>query len=298
MNKIILVVAFLFSWSMFGQNFPPKKYEYYDFSKIEATISDTEKLDLLKKCADSKYLNLYTPAISVSGEFSNYHVLDLNADGLLDIIYNNKEADGIEKTVAAIYINEKDSLRPVIKLLGNFTKINVENHQLKSFQMIEFPCCNEASYWLRNYEFNNATDCYVPMNGSHERYKYSYGEVNDPRFCVSLESKYKFFMQTQFPENSKEKDIVTVTEKVYATIKPSKPTNINLKNNDYTDFYEGNKAISIVKEGTRCYVFEEQKDETGEVFCFVKFKTSSEISTKPKYKNYYVYGWLPKRNLK
>lgn len=297
MKIIIPVFVFLISFSTFGQSFPPKEYEHYDFSKIEAKISDTEKSALLKKRIYSKYFSSYTPQISKDGEFSNYHVLDINADGLLDVIYNNKEADGIEKTVATIYINEKDSLRLVTKLLGNFTKITIENNQLKSFQLISFPCCAQYEYLLEDYEFKNSTDCYIPYQRKKDERMSGYEELNSPKFCMSLANRYAYVMQTEFPESSTIKDTLEVTKNVYLTIKPSKPTDTDFERNDYHYFYEGNKAISRLFVGTRCYVLGEKKDENGELFCFVMLINNDSFENLMKY-DFYQYGWIQKSNLK
>ncbi|WP_046758834.1 hypothetical protein [Kordia jejudonensis] len=297
MKKIIFVLIFLISSYTFGQSFPPKEYKHFDFSKIEAKVSDTEKLALLKKRAYSKYVNLYTPAISKDGEFSNYHVLDFNGDGLLDIIYNNKEADGIEKTIAAFYVNEKDSLRPVIKLLGNFTKINIENNQLKSFQLIQFPCCAQYEYLLEDYEFKNSTDCFIPYRNKKNKYISGYEKLNSSEFCVSLTDRYGYVMQTEFPDNSTIKDTLKVTKNVYLTIKPSKTTDADFNRDDYAYFYEGNKAISYLSVGTSCYVIAERKDENDELFCFVMLINNDKYNNLMSY-DFYQYGWVQKSNLK
>lgn len=294
MKKIITVLVLFLSLIAFGQSFPPKKYEYYDFSKIEAKITDNQKLDLIKKCVSTKYLNKYTHRISKDGEFSNYHILDFNGDGLLDIIYSNKE----EHASVAFFVNDKDSLRLVFELHGNFTKIDMGDDQLNSFQLINLPCCLEFDYSISNYEFKQKGDCFAPKNINNESYKYKFKILNESEFCVSLVDQYAYVEKTEFPVSTKIIDTLEVSEKAFLTIRPSKPTSTDFEEYSFMYFSEGNKAISELDIGIRCYILSEKQNEKGDVFCFVMLINTSRYNNLMKNVDYYQYGWIQKNKLK
>ncbi|NQY07682.1 MAG: hypothetical protein HRT68_16175, partial [Flavobacteriaceae bacterium] len=215
-----------------------------------------------------------------------------------DIIYDGRNPMGIETNNVVFFINKDDSIRPVIKLNGDFTKIQIKDNKLISFQLIKSPCCTNYVFKIEDYEFNNLEDCYRPNNQNHNYYKYSYGQLNESSFCVSLVSQYAYVMKTEFPTKIDNKGCLTVTTKTYLTPKPLEPSNVDFKEDGLAFHFMKNKAISELPIGTVCQVLTEKKDEKGNIYCFVVLKNNE---TGKNYMNgieFEQYGWVKKDDLK
>tara|TARA_B100000809_G_scaffold46738_3_gene41166 strand:+ start:1214 stop:2080 length:867 start_codon:yes stop_codon:yes gene_type:complete len=286
------------SVTCYGQEFPPQKLEQFDFTSIETKVSANQKLNILKRLVFSEYLMPTEFKTTESYDFENYHLLDFNADGKLDIIYDGRNPMGIETNNVVFFLNREDSLIPVIKLNGDFTKIEIQKSQLVGFQLLKSPCCANFIYRIEDYKFSYSNDCFEPINGNHEYYKYWYGQVNDFEFCVSLISKYAYVKKTEFPTKIEFNRSSIVTSKVYLTPKPSEPSNIDFKEYKVAFNYMDNKAISQLPEGTICEVLSEKMNEKGNTFCFVVLVLNEEEKNYMNRIKFKHYGWLNKEKLK
>ena len=280
------------------KNFPPQKLTQFDFSSIEKKVSDTLKLEFLRKLVFTKYLLPTMFETNESYDFENYHILDFNADSRLDIIYDGRNPMGIETNNVVFFLNKEDSLRPVIKLNGDFTKIEIKDNRLQSFQLIKSPCCANYIYRLENYELNKSDSCFEPQNGNHENYKYSYGQVNEPEFCVSLVSQYAYVMKTEFPDKVEIKGNFAVSNKTFLTPKPYEPTNADFDEDGLAFHFIDNKAISELPQETKCQVLSEKSDGKGNVYCFVVFKMNEKKMNYMDRIDFDQYGWVKKKDLK
>ena len=133
---------------------------------------------------------------------------------------------------------------------------------------------------------------------NHDYYKYSYGQLNESSFCVSLVSQYAYAMKTEFPTNIDDKGYLTVSIKTYLTPKPLEPSNIDFEEDGLAFHFVENKAISELPIGTICQVLTEKKDEKGNIYCFVVLKNKE---TGRNYMNgieFEQYGWVKKEDLK
>ena len=280
------------------KNFPPNKLSLFDFSTIEKVILDTLKLEILRKIVFTEYLLPSKFETNESHDFENYHILDFNADSRLDIIYDGRNPMGIETNNVVFFLNQGDSLRPVIKLNGDFTELKIKDHQLQSFQLIKSPCCADYIYKLENYEFNNSDDCFEPENGDDENYKYSYGQVNNPRFCVSLNSQFAYVLKTEFPTAIKSINNSIVTTKGFVTPRPLEPTSIDFEEDGMIFRHSDNKAFTELHKGIECQILSEKSHSNGETYCFITFSNIEKINNYMSNIDFEQYGWINKRNLK
>lgn len=295
---LISILNIIISVVCIGQQFPPKKLEQFDFSLIESKVSDTQKLNVLKKLVYSKYVA--TPKFNSieSYDYENYHLLDFNADGNLDIIYDGRNPMGIETNNVVFFLYKEDSLRPVIKLNGDFTKIEIKDNQLQSFQLIKSPCCANYIFTIEDYEFNNLDDCYKPNNGNHKHYNYSYGQLNNSSFCVSLTSQYAYVMKTEFPSKINNMGNFTISNITFLTPKPLEPSNVDFEENGLAFHFMENKAISQLPKETSCQVLSEKKNKKDIIYCFVVLKNNETEKNYMKGIKFKQYGWVKKEDLK
>ncbi len=293
-----LIFFILVAKPCFGQELPPKYRMPFDFSTIEAEVSKKEKWSLLRKIAFYDYLHSNGLESISSSEFDLYHVLDINADGKLDVIYDGRNPSGIETNNVVFFLNQKDALIPVIKLNGDFTNIYIEDNQLQCFQLIKYPCCAAITYLIEEYRFSEMKDCYIPNNRNKGDYQYSYGELNESIFCVDRISRYAFVKQTKFPNEIHAKGRFTVTASSFLTPKPFLPTSINFEEDETAFHYIENKAIAKVSKGSDCYVLAEEIDDQGNVFYFVLILLNDTENSYFLYKDREFYGWLKKEDLR
>ena len=295
---LLSVLTILNSISCFGQEFPPQNLRPFDFSSIESKVSENQKLNLLKRLVYTEYLLPTEFKNGDSYDFKNYHLLDFNADGNLDIIYDGRNPSGIETNNVVFFLNKGDSLRPVIKLNGDFTKIEIKENMLQSFQLIKSPCCGNYIYRIADYSFNNSEKCFKPQNGNHENYKYWYGQLNEQEFCVSITSQYAYMMKTEFPDKIENKGNFTVLNSTFLTPKPSEPTSVDFEEDGLAFHAIGNKAISQLPKETRCQVLSEKSDEKGNIYCFVIFKMNQKEMNYMSEIKFNQYGWVRKNDLR
>ena len=278
-------------------SFPPKEFHrFFDFSSIETTLSDSLKINYLKRIADSKFLVKSAITSSTSIDYENYHFLDFNADGQLDILYDGRIPSGIESNNVVFYLNRGDSLVPVIKLNGDFTQLQLKDQQLQSFQLLKSPCCASITYSLENYTFNASENCFETYVGS-DYYNSLYGQLNDPTFCVSISSQYDYILHTEFPDEIHMKQLATVTKKAFVTRIPLPATNTDFEEESYVFHTKENKAISHLNVGTPCVILSEKKDDMGNVHCFITFKNAEKNKNYLSHSPFQQYGWVDKNCL-
>jgi|GEM_PF-5734283 len=280
MRSLFIIVILGISSKCGGQNSPHSKIDKFSFKGIEARINKSEKLKLLQKLVSTKYFSVNINSTESYG-FGSYHVVDFNADGKLDVIYDGREPSGIETNNVAFFLNNGDSLRLVVKLNGDFTRIDLQNGNLQGFQLILTPCCDNSIYSIKNFKLSDSSNCFSPENSDDEQYKYTYGQVNEPDFCVSLESVYRYVHGTEFPRNGNSKDTMYFNQEAFLV------TMSQLTNNGFQ---------SIITKGTRCYILADRKFNKS-AFCFVMVEIEDSMATYDKKVKTYHYGWIDKEYL-
>lgn len=296
-STIIIILSISISVAGMGQVLPPKILEQFDFSSIEHKVSDAEKLELLQKLVFTKYLlqtNFETPD---SYDYDNYHVLDFNADGKLDIIYDGRNPMGIETNNVVFFLRKGDSLRPMIKLNGDFVNLELKNNLLQRFQLLKSPCCASFIYKIADFEFLNSGECFIPQNETRKKNNYSYGQVNDTGFCVSLVGQYAYVMKTEFPDSIEFNRSSFVIEKAFLTPKPMEPSSTDFNEGGYTFHFMNNKAISELSKGTKCVILSNKTDDRGNTYCFVKLIYMGKSNNYMKKIEFEQMGWINQKNL-
>lgn len=279
-----------------SQSIPPEDLQRFDFSNLEESMSTLNKLALLNKIAYNKYLLPQKFTSSSNYDYENHHFFDFNGDGLTDIVYDGRNPSGIESNNVVFFLNRGDSLIPVIKLLGDFTQLIIENQQLVSFQLITSPCCADFIYSIKDFTRTFDNECFNPKNGNHSSYRYSYGEINNPLFCVSLVSKVHYTVGTEFPAAFETSDSMMIKNETYLTPKPATPSRINFDDERIEFQLEENKAISKLQKGLICQVLA-SKEVNHKTYCFVIIVNPSKEKNYIRSNNDPTYGWVPKKDL-
>ncbi|HYV93618.1 MAG TPA: hypothetical protein VE978_17720 [Chitinophagales bacterium] len=278
-----------------GQDLPPKVIGIFDWTMHEVKLPEKQKLNYLNKLVGSKF---FTP-FGFSNDSDKYHLIDFNSDGLMDIIYEGRNPPGIETDNVAFFLNEKDSLRLIVKLNGNFS--GIEKSSTSSpirFQIIKSPCCADYIYQIENYGFSKSGDCFIPKNSNDDFYQYAYGQVNDSSFCVTIKSHFAYVLGTDFPKELKSSDTVFTNAATYLTPIAMKPSDTDFKKDGLYFHMTTNKAIAKIDSGTKCIVLAEKKSSVGKAYCFVMLINTNEEQNYLAGFNFYQYGWIEKRFLK
>lgn len=280
MKNLLPLIILTISTNSWAQHSPDVKTSEFSFKGIETEVSENQKLELLQKMMVNEYFDVGVRSTESYG-FDNYHVVDFNGDELLDIIYDGREPPGLESNNLAFFLNKGDSLKLVIKFNGDFARVDIEDGKLQGFQLIYSPCCMDFVYRVEEYKLNTSPNCFTPYRSDDKHHRATYGEWNDPEYCVSLESVEKYVLGTDFPSDMSVKSGKVVKEDWFlARLRhPNKNTFGGLKD---------------VLKGTKCQVLG-QKSLSDSTYYFVKVPISED-----KKKGYekgvdvYHYGWMYK----
>ena len=289
MSILFILLVFFVS----AQEFPPEKWQDFDWGKWEVKLSDSKKMDYLKKLIDSKYFEV--PYFkTASDELKKYHLIDLDGDTRMDVIYAGRNPGGIETNNIAFFLNNGDSLELVVKLNGNIIELKrKDSKSALEFKILKSPCCAGYIYELEHYKFCGNKDCFEVYNPDEKFHNYSYSEVNNSKFCASLIAKYTYVNGLEIPGSIAAHDTLTTMKKVFLTIKPGKPDNINF--NEQVDFsfgLHGNKAISVIDSGIQCVILSKKKGENQEGYYFIMLKNTNKINNYLSAYPGYHYGWV------
>lgn len=104
----------------------------------------------------------------IQENINNFHIMDFNADGKLDMIYYGFAGAESNKTI--FFINKKGTYKKILSIYGDIINMNREAIYLPvSFQLMDYPCCENTTYSLKTYVSNtkNGTfkfDCISNIN--------------------------------------------------------------------------------------------------------------------------------------
>lgn len=160
-----------------------------DWKSIEVYLPRSKKDDLLRKLSGNRY---FKKPYYITRE--QYHVLDFNADGKLDIIYQGRNPGGGEVDNFAFFENRGDSLYLTLKLLGTLLDINRSSEtNLMDFKVWEWPCCAGQMHSIYKYHFYPKKDSLYLESKDFGDYNMSYGKFiknNHPNFTVEYSLCY------------------------------------------------------------------------------------------------------------
>lgn len=136
----------------------------------------------------------------------DFHVIDFNMDGKLDLIYTGRNPGGIEKDNYAFFVNDGDSLYLIFKKRGEIISLekDVVSGYLK-FEAWEGPCCAEVENEISYFSFYTGSDISYSKNVEYEQklrtdYKYVNFQKNyHPNFKADLSLIYLW--ATHFPDS-------------------------------------------------------------------------------------------------
>jgi hypothetical protein len=109
-----------------------------DWAKLNIPVSNEKMWNVF----DGLVGNEFFPSNQGTLSHSNLHVIDFNADGLLDVIYTGRHPGGGEIDNFAFFENDGKHCNLTLKLIGAI--IEIERESAKSpiqFKVWEMPCC-------------------------------------------------------------------------------------------------------------------------------------------------------------
>jgi hypothetical protein len=213
---------------------------------------------------------LYYPGLN--DLLNDMHVLDLNNDGLNDIIFDGQS--GGEPLMIAFFINEGSSFRKIFTAYQGVIKIELQNKILSKVCIQDWGCC--ADYLVTNsvYSFNSKMEC-------------------------QLVNRLKYFRDTELPEAFFDTPIKFQVKKNTDTIR----LNPMIDDSSRTHYYAGDPVrgniIGKLKSGTVGYALGEKRDTTGLVWWFAAIPDDYEILDSyfydPENETSFKSGWISSR---
>ncbi len=211
----LLVV--LFASQGCGQN---AEYIAYDWKGLkwkqhEAKITTPEKLKLIQLVKESPDFDSSAIRHYLYDGDEQFHALDFNKDGKVDIVFNSKLESYEEHKVAAFFVNDGDSvMRLAVKLNGILVALNQADRV--SFVLRQSGCCANRNQYITQWIFSDSATCYEPRKDSRK----VFNQVNESFCCVRKLESYSFFGKTVFPSNSHPTDTLITQNEFILTLEP------------------------------------------------------------------------------
>lgn len=209
---------------------------------------------------------------TISNLLEDLHVLDLNNDGLNDIIFDGRS--GGEGFEVSLFINDGGRFRKLLQQYQGITRLEFDHNVLKKVHIQDWGCCSE--YLVTNYIYS--------VNENME---------------FKLVNEIKFFYDCELPQTFLKEPIkFRVMNDPY-----------NLRLNPFIDDtssshgYEGTvlqgNIIGALKKGSIGYALAESTDNTGRIWWFVAFPKEVTISHSLFFDgddpSTYRLGWISSR---
>ncbi len=245
--KKILVLHFLFlPFIIFSQTFDYSKSidKLKEWEEFTDENDKSEFVDNFKKTLDK------TNCIYLYSKLDEFHVIDIDRDGLKDIFYSGNCMT--ESGVIAVYRNNGNSFEELIGILGVIYQISDYCSNLPfSFTVNDQACCGG---------FTNVFEKYVLIL-ENEIYKYKLQLREDWPYDIDFPEKY--FKKSIAFKTTKEKYNLRLSPKIDNTTEMDRP---------YEDY--GN-TIRVYPENSLGVAIAEKKDETGRIWWFVRMNNKS-----------------------
>lgn len=248
--------------------------EKINWENIDSKIDKKKKLEIYKKIKPLVFPGCKEcyEYITNSDLYKSTHLIDINSDGKLDVIYEGPS--GAEGDKVQIFLYEKDKFTNVFEGYQNLQSLNIENGKLKSFILLNFGCCADYNESQVQYFVNNKFE----IKPLFERTKVSY--IHPPKSIFKSPIKFKVINDKYTLRSS---PLVDDT----ATYIWDKVT-------------EGNWVERFPK-GSTGYAWAEKKDKTGRIWWFVEMeplKSQKGSSHGDEFIPTRHLGWMSSRFLK
>jgi len=276
-NKLIIIFTFILNTTCFAQVdlfFPLIKWgTRYDWKSIEKTDNQLkQKLIDLNPSEFGYYRQNSEYGPKLSDLSKDLHVIDLNNDGLNDIIFDGYS--GGEPFEISFFVNDGNTFRKIFTQYQGITKIEFQNKVLSKVYIQDWGCCSEYLVTNSVYAFNK-------------------------RLENQLVSKSKYFLDCELPKDFYESPIKFLV----------KNDNYNIRLNPFIDDisnthgYDGEpitgNIIGKLKKESIGFALGEKQDSTGRVWWFVAIPDNYEILNTLFYdrenETSYKLGWISSR---
>ncbi len=248
--------------------------EKFNWADIETNISIENKFRLINQLPDNLVELIESPVnSSLEDNINDFHFIDINYDGNIDVIYNGYAGGEIKNVIVYLYSNDK-----YIKVLDKYgIIINVFQENLYSYFSIK----------ILDYGFHhnsvNSIQLFTPF-------------INDSLISYNLTSKLNYIKGTKFPD-SINSNIVKIR-----TIDVINPLQKIPFIKEQQDSNSDNEIVAVYPIGSLGLSISEINDNYGIEWCFVIMynnkKTIKSIFNEGNNKgNFFSVGWIKKEKL-
>lgn len=319
--KLILAVTIVFLASItasYSQYLLHGPYPEFNWAKIEKDTTIEKKLDLIRKMIPNFYIDSSRIRGMLDNRFakdqyyehyyealSGFHIVDVNGDDEMDLIYNGYDFVGAERPILGVFVNHNDSLSLAAKLTGCLDDVKFSNDQISEFVISIFDMFYPIQEQIKYFEISDSP-MFFPIDeelGAYqeymtEKFPYKCSKVEMiPRYTIELSdllNSTKMFrannktMLSWFPQIAP--DTIDTDFDLFSTLEPA----IDSSNGTYDSIYELNPpniSIDFIMPNERGYIYAE-KINNDKKYYFVRVLSNANIESKPPYP-VYIYGWIP-----
>lgn len=319
--KLILAITIVFLASIasgYSQYLLHGPYPEFNWAKIEKDTTIEKKLDLIRKIIPNFYVdssNIRRMLVNYSAKdeyyehnyepISEFHIVDVNGDDEMDLIYNGYDFVGAESPILGVFVNHNDSLFLASKLTGSLDDVKFSNNQISEFVISISNMFYPIQEQIKYFEISDSP-MYFPIDeelGAYqeymtERFPYKCSKVEMiPRYTIELKdvlNKTKVFraknklMVSWFPQIAP--DTIDTDFDLFSTLEPA----IDSSNGTYDTIYQINSpniSIDYIMPNERGYIYSE-KTNNDKKYYFVRVLSNANIESKPTYP-VFIYGWIP-----
>ncbi|OFY08316.1 MAG: hypothetical protein A2W99_07000 [Bacteroidetes bacterium GWF2_33_16] len=246
---MILLLFLAFPFLIFSQQIDYEKSieRIIDWEEITDKTVKLEFVNKLKAIRDEDnecYLIFFN--------LESFHVIDIDRDGVKDIVYSGE--CGLEGGSTVIFRNNGESFDELLSVIGEIHQVSELNSNLPfSFTLRNYACCGGFTDVFEKYIL-------VKENGN---------------YLYKLQLREDYVSETVFPETYFEKPIAfkTVREKYNLRFSPviDDTSEVARPYEDYGNTVRTYPANSIG------YAIAEKKDETGRIWWFVRMDNKTAI---------------------
>jgi hypothetical protein len=253
----------------------PWKNIHLEWSKIEITLTQEEKIDFLNKYFDYEK-NVNSPNTEPGSLDPNtFHILDLNGDFELDVIQYRESTSLGEYLV--IFLNEKGKLNRVFNQYGKILRITRKSIH-SPLEILIISCLNSGflTYSLDNINF--------------------IGRKESLELEILKESTLIYPDELEYPEKQTINIPFRIKNDVYKLRKEPKIDSVDIK-----PPYKYGNLIAEFTKGDLGHAFASKKDETGRIWWFVAMENNIKKdwtkfnhcdNESEKRRNMRVFGWI------
>lgn len=249
-----------------------------DWKKYEESYSAEYKRGEIKKIKDD-LLEYLEGSGSLENNLINFHFIDYNFDGVLDIIYSGDAGTEIKRTLI-FELGEDGYYSKTFDKFGHLISLYSTNIGLPPYSLIlkEEACCGGTSIVYENYQPVN-------LNGKLE---------------LQASTKFSSIVSTYFPAYFFDQPVLFEV-KIELYCLRLNPTVDNETSNE--ELHINGNIIAEYTTGSKGYAIAEKQDETGRVWWFVLMinnnkpqKSIFDVGSNNENK-YYSLGWMSSRYL-